>query len=185
MNISSQSRSFCLFVLCIVAGVFQCAAQTPKELFERFENGDFFALKSSNGVIVMSGWEMDSEDGKTYHRAVLNRQVEELVKQGRKSVPVALRRLEHQHMHIRYIAAESLRRITKQDPIWYNFGTPGQPFNGNKTWSSDAITEWSGWYAATKNRKAQQDGADQPATAPKSKSEGKTNPKPETEERSQ
>lgn len=37
----------------------------------------------------------------------------------------------------------------------------------------------------TKNKLSEQDGADQPATAPKSKSEGKEKPKPESEGRSQ
>ena len=99
---------------------------------------------------------MQSENGKTYRRVVLNRQVEEMVKLGSKAVPAALSHLQHQHMHIRYIAAETLRRITKKNPTWYTFGTPGETVNGNKTWSSDAISEWTRWYESTKRQEAEQ-----------------------------
>ena len=145
-------------------------AGSAADLFGRFEKGDFFALRSSNGVIVISGWEMESEDGKVYHRAVLKRQVEEVVKLGREVVPTVIERLTHPHMHIRYIAAESLRQITGQNPIWYTFGTPGKAFNGNDTWSSDAIHVWTNWHKATAKPKAEQGGAHQPATRPESKS---------------
>lgn len=124
----------------------QCFAETVEELFARFEKEEFFPLKSTNGAVVVSGWEMESNNGKTYHRAVLNRQVEEVVKLGKDAVPVLLDRLNHPHMHLRYIAAESLSRITGRDPIWYSFGTPNETFNGNKTWSKDAIQEWKAWY---------------------------------------
>jgi hypothetical protein len=133
----------------------QCVAQSSEDLFVRFEKGDFFALTMTNGVIAISGWEMKSEDGKTYHRAELKRQVDELVKLGREAVPSALKRLEHPHMHIRYIAAEALRQITKLTPTWYNFGTPSESFNGNKTWSSDAIAEWKSWYESTQKQEAE------------------------------
>jgi hypothetical protein len=140
----------------VVLSISQCVAQSSEDLFDRFEKGDFFTMTMTNGSLVISGWEMESEDGKTYHRAVLKRQVEELVKMGRESVQPALKRLEHPHMHIRYIAAEALRQITKKNPTWYNFGTPGEPFNGNKTWSSDAIADWKAWYESTQKQEAQQ-----------------------------
>lgn len=140
----------------LVLSIAPCVAQSAEDLFIRFEKGDFFALSMNNGVIAISGWEMKSEDGKTYHRAELKRQVDELVKLGRMAVPSALKRLEHPHMHIRYIAAEALSQITKQSPTWYNFGTPGEPFNGNKTWSSDAIAEWKAWYESTQKQEAEQ-----------------------------
>ena len=140
----------------VVLSIAQCVAQSSVDLFVRFEKGDFFALTMTNGGIEMSGWEMKSEDGKTYHRTELKRQVAELVKLGRQAVPAALKRLEHPHMHIRYIAAEALRQITKRNPTWYNFGTPGEPFNGNKTWSRDAIAEWKSWYESTQTQEAEQ-----------------------------
>jgi len=55
-------------------------------------------------------------------------------------------------MHIRYIVAESLRRITKQKPIGYDFGTLGKAFNGNKAWSQDAMKEWKYWSESNKTK---------------------------------
>jgi hypothetical protein len=140
----------------LLLSIAHSVAQSSEDLFVRFEKGDFFALTTTNGVIAVSGWKMTSEDGKTYHRAELKRQVDELVKLGMEAVPSALKRLEHPHMHIRYIAAEALSQITKQNPTWYSFGTPGEPFNGNKNWSSDAIAEWKAWYEATQKQEAEQ-----------------------------
>ena len=148
--------TFGIIALGVVLSISRCIAGTAEDLFARFENGNFIPLKMTNGSLVVSGWEMKSEDGKTYHRAILNRQVEELVQQGAKAVPTALSHLQHKHMHIRYIAAETLRRITKRDPTWYNFGTPGEAFNGNKTWSNDAIAEWKAWYESTQKEEAEQ-----------------------------
>ena len=122
------------------------ANETAKKHFEDFRAGKFTKMKLG----AFSGWEMNSEDGKRYHRAFLHTQVSLIEKEGIDAVPIALKHLNHEHMHIRYIAAESLRRITKHRPIWYNFGTPGETFNGNKTWSQDAIKEWSGWYESNK-----------------------------------
>lgn len=55
---------------------------------------------------------------------------------------------------------------------------------------SGSIGDFLGWFRTLPNReqldtRREQDGADQPATAPESKSEGKEKPKPESEGRSQ
>lgn len=122
------------------------ADEATNEYFIKFSAGDFVDLELG----TFSGWVMESEDGESYHRAFLNKQASMIEEIGIDAIPVALKYLSHKHMHIRYIAAESLRRITKQKPIWYNFGTPGKVYNGNETWSRDAMKEWSSWYEVNK-----------------------------------
>lgn len=122
-------------------------AEDSSKLYKRFENGNFFP----QGPVAVSGWDMKSENGKSYHRALLNCQVDEVVKHGRDAFKVSFQYLDHSEMYMRYIAAKSLMRITKRDPTWYYFGTPGKEFNGNKTWSDDAKKEWMDWFKSTEN----------------------------------
>ena len=137
-----------LILVFIITHVSASANVKAKNQFAQFCAGKFEAIEE----VFSSGWLMDSENGQKYHRGLLNKQVKIVEEIGIDEIPVALKHLNHPHMHIRYIAAESLRRITKQRPIWYNFGTPGEVYNGNKTWSKDATKQWEDWYNANKNK---------------------------------
>ena len=124
------------------------------EIFEKLSKGEF--EPRPKGVYETSGWVMTSEDGKSYGRWKLNWQVDAVVKYGISAVPECIKRLGDEKMYIRYIAAASLCRITKKNPIWYTFGYPGKKFNGNKTWSNDAILVWTQWYKNNKQNKSDQ-----------------------------
>lgn len=128
------------------------AADDSRTLFKRFEVDDFFPLEAGEPV---SGWIAKSENGKKYHSAVLNRQVDEVVKLGSEGFLEAFKHLDHPQMYIRYIAGVSLQRITKRQPHWTPHTLPDKELNGNTTWLIDAKAEWKSWYEVTAKIKAE------------------------------
>jgi hypothetical protein len=117
------------------------ASEGPEALVADFEAGRFLP-----GPINRTGWTMETSTGRSYHRADLNRQAQELAGYGIKAFPTAFALLDHREMYMRYIGVKTLQSITSLSPEWFYFGTPGKPFNGNATWSDDAKREWKEWY---------------------------------------
>jgi hypothetical protein len=140
------------------------------KLFEKFDRKEFIApLSTDEFPRVVSGPMVPLDDGREIHCATLDNQGELVAAGGRSSFDVAFKHLDDKRIYMRWIAAEALIRITGKEPLWYWFGTPGKPFNGDDNWSSRAKTEWMKW-------KAEQAGADQPATKPADKSPVKDQP---------
>ncbi len=153
MSVLANARRLIFLFAWFLWASLACAEINAKDRFAAFGKGEFAPL----GPGTFSGWRLKSEDGKTYGRDFLNKQAGSIEVLGVEAVPVAIDHLTHPHIHIRYIAAESLRRITKQDPVWYVAGVPGEAINGNKTWSADAIKIWKTWYENHQNLKAGRD----------------------------
>lgn len=104
------------FLLCLLTTTL-ITENKAKDHFENLEAGKFSLYKAG----VFTGWSMKSEDGNTYQKVFLNIEASKIEGVGLDAVPVAIKYLNHPHKHIRYIAAESLKSITKKDPIWYAF----------------------------------------------------------------
>ena len=118
------------------------------KLFERFDRKEFVAPLSTGEVPkIISGPMVPLNDGREIHCATLEEQGELVAVGGRSSFDVAFKHLDDKRLYMRWIAAEALIRITGKEPLWYWFGTPGKPFNGDENWSSRAKTEWLKWKA--------------------------------------
>jgi hypothetical protein len=61
-------------------------------------------------------------------------------------VPELIRWLRHDEPYVLFIAAYSLKRITGEDPTFYYFGTPGEPFNGEDKWFERCVETWRKWH---------------------------------------
>lgn len=127
-------------ILCLSSSII--LAGKTEDFFVKLAKGQLVPLESS----YSSGWMMTTKDGKKIIRSKLNRQADVIAEHGIQAVPECIKRLDDKEMYIRYIAVKSLRKITKKNPTWYYFGTPGQKRNGNETWSNDAKKIWKQWY---------------------------------------
>jgi hypothetical protein len=97
---------------------------------------------------LVSGWIMTTEDGKQFHRATLQDQVVPLIAVGTEAVPELLKWLDHDEMHIRYIAHYSLDQITGEEPFFPHFATLEEL--RRKGWLKTAIAAWQDWYDSRK-----------------------------------
>ena len=113
----------------------------PEALVADFEAGRFLT-----GPVSRTGWTMLTSDGRRYHRAVLDMQAEALSTHGIAAFSAAFGLLDHREACMRYIGARTLRKITGLDPVWYAFGIPGEPCNGNADWADDAKRQWRKWH---------------------------------------
>ena len=145
-------------------------------LFEQFARGEF--LKDTRVQVVpgvgeipleQSGPKVEVEKGNVVHCSVLEYQALVVTREGPSAFDAAFSHLDDDRVYMRWIAAKALILITGQKPLWYWFGTPGTPFSGDANWSSRAKTTWLKW-------KAEQSGADKPATKPADKSPVKNQP---------
>ncbi len=136
-----QLIALAVILTCSVYGSDSAPVKAQK-LFEDFVSGKF--IQPSSPVVM--GWIMEGPDGKMISRTILNHQADQVALLGIDAFPVILEKLEHKDMHVRYIAATALRKISGEDPLWYTFGIPGEKFNGNSSWSDHAKKTWISWY---------------------------------------
>ena len=110
------------------------------------------------GARAVSGWVMTTETGKEVHRAILQDQAVPLISIGPDAVPELLKWLEHEQMHIRYIADYSLEQITGKNPIFPHFATLEEL--RSKGWLKTSVETWQGWYDANRAKPNRPAGTD-------------------------
>lgn len=146
-------------------------------VFALSEKKEFVPFPTSDIPRAFSGPMVPLGDGSEVHCSVLQHQAQVIADGGIESFDVAFKNLDHSDLYIRWIAVESLGRITGKRPLWYFYAKPGETWNSDTDWADRAKTTWKEW-------KAEQAGAGQPATRPELKSEGSDKPQPEAEGRS-
>jgi hypothetical protein len=152
------------FKLCILAVLIFIAGCTTKknadgqrtsELRSHSIDSDMLAIADGRNRLRVgravshnrTGWIMRSANGVPFSKSELIAESERyIVPHGRQAVPSLIRWLSNEQMHVRFVAAHALRRITGLDPAFYYFGTPGYEYNGSKDWFDNACSSWMAWY---------------------------------------
>jgi len=116
--------------------------QSVRLIMQDIEKGVF--LESNNPIA--DGWIIKDKKGNEYQRSDLILQCDRIIPNGKDAVPELITWLNNDEGYIRFIAAYSLKIITKEDPVFYTFGEPGKPFNGDNKWFEKAVKTWENWY---------------------------------------
>ena len=123
------------------------AQVTATAIMEEFKKGNYI---EDDAPMFGSGWMMTNENGAKHPRSFLNHQAEQkLIPLGKKAVPELVEWLDCDNMHIRYIAAYSLERITGKAPHFPYFATLDQ--HRDNGWLKDSREAWLNWYEKNKD----------------------------------
>jgi len=98
-----------------------------------------------------SGWIMTNEDGKPFHRSILQAQATPIIALGQDAVPELIKWVDHGEMQVRYVAKFSLEKITGVRPFFPTFATLQEL--RSKGWLEASVRSWTVWYEANGGRR--------------------------------